>query len=169
MKRLLTCIAALVLISSSSALATQPNAPSSDPRFRQVLLPVNAVMAALATGSSRSIKDLYAPDAVVIDDVGSLRWTGTTAGEDWLSNVDGQWGKFSNARFAALADPADISLTDKETAYIVVYGTITSKTPGHPFRNHGSFTFTLSKTSGSWKITSQTFSPLYVWGIQRGP
>jgi hypothetical protein len=168
-RRLLTCIAALVLISSSSALATQPNTPLSYPPLRQALLPVHTVMAALATGNAQSIKDIYAPNAVVIDDVGSLRWNGTTAGQEWLANVDGQWGKFSRARFSALSAPADISFTDKETAYIVVYGTITSKTPDHPFRSHGSFTFTLSKASGSWRITSQTFSPLYVWGVQRGP
>jgi ketosteroid isomerase-like protein len=151
---LLATVAALMFSSSSSALAIQSYSPFSDPHFRAVLMPVQSVISALGTANVQSLRELYSPDAVVIDDVGSLRWNGTTAGSDWLSNVTGKWSKFGGARFAD-SHLADISL-QPQTAYVVVYGTITSKTPVH-----GSFTFTLSKASGSWKITSQTFSPLY--------
>jgi ketosteroid isomerase-like protein len=159
--RLLTAIAALVLITSSSALATPSYSPFSDPKFSEVVAPVHTVIAALQTGNVRSLKDLYANDAVVVDDAGSLRWDGATAGADWLSSVTGQWGKFSEAKFAD-AHIADINFTVPQRAYVVVYGTLTSTSPDHPFHSHGSFTFTLSKASGNWKITSQTFTPLYV-------
>jgi hypothetical protein len=159
---LLAVIAALVMMSSSSALAAQSiNLP--DPKFNQALAPINTVVAALGTGDTKSVKGLYSNDAVVIDNVGNLRWNGATAGEDWLSNVAGPYGKFTNAKFTALPHPEDISFSDR-TAYIVVYGTITSKTPGHPFQNYGAFTFTLNKASGTWKITTQTFSPLFGLG-----
>lgn len=158
-RQLLTTIAALVVISSSSALA-QPSSPFSDPKFSHVLAPVHTVIAALQTENAQSIKDLYANDAMVIDDAGSLRWDGAAAGTDWLTNVTGKWGKFSDAKFSDV-QLADISFRDKENAYVVVYGTIASTSSDHPFHNAGSFTFTLSKASGNWKITSQTFTPLY--------
>jgi ketosteroid isomerase-like protein len=157
---LFAAVTALVMMSSSSASATQAYNPFSDPKFSQVLTPVHAVIAALQTGNSQNIKNLYADDAVVIDDVGSLRWNGATAGADWLSNVTGQWAKFKDAKFTD-AQLADISFSGPQKAYAVVYGTLPSKSPDHPFHNNGSFTFTLSKASGDWKITSQTFSPLY--------
>jgi hypothetical protein len=145
---LFAAVAALVVMSSSSALATQSYSPFSDPKFSQVLAPVHNVVAALQSGNGQSIKDLYANDAVIIDNVGTLRWNGAAAGTAWLSNVTGQWGKFSDAKITTV-QLADIELSNPQKAYVVVYV------------DHGSFTFTLSKASGSWKITSQTFSPLY--------
>jgi hypothetical protein len=162
-RQLLTAVAVLVVMSSSSALATPSYSPFTDPKFSAVVAPVHSVMVALQTGNSQSIKDLYANDAVIVDDTGSIRWEGASAGTDWLSNVTGRWDKYSYAKFTD-AHIAGINFSVPQRAYVVVYGTLTSTSQDHPFQNHGSFTFTLSKASGNWKITSQTFTPLYVLG-----
>ena len=99
-------------------------------------------------------------DAVVIDDVGPSRWTGTAAGQQWLSNVTGRWGKFRDMRFTtSKVTPAEVQFNGN-TAYLVVEGTVTSKLREKPIHNYGAFTFTLSDVSGSWKITSQTWTSI---------
>lgn len=159
MKKLLVAMAATVV--GVSSLVTLAIAADWNPVLATpALKPVNTIVAAINSGNAQSVATLYSSNAVIVDNVGPALWRGADAGELWISNVTGRFGKFSEARFTAASSPAEVDVSDTK-AYIVVQGVVTSTVPGHPFHNRGAFTFTLRKVSGDWKITSQTWTPVF--------
>ncbi len=154
-QRFICALAALGLMCSSSAQAHDLPA-----RLRPIMRSVDRVIAATANANVQAVASLYTSDAVVVDDQAPLRWTGATAGQDWLSTVGGKWGKLNVARFTAKGDPADIEVA-RDIAYVVVQGVLTSTVPGKPFRREGAFTFTLRKVADGWKISSQAWTNSY--------
>lgn len=155
MKRVfLSAIAAMALVFPNAATAR--NMPVIHPSG-PVMKPVRAVLAAMANRNSAGVAGLYSNDATVADDQAPFQWTGADAGENWLSSVTDRWGKWRLAQFKPIAIPSDIAWA-KDTAYVVVPGTLVGTVPGKPYHQSGAFTFTLRKAGNDWKIASQTWT-----------
>lgn len=153
MNRFYFCIAFL----ASTLLPSGPAAADFPPQA--VLAPVKTVLSAISRMQPGALAKSYSDDAVVIDNQQPIRWTGASAGSEWLSDVTGQWGKLRLARFKAKLIPSDI-LVGNDDAYVVVPGVLVGVVPSHPFRESGAYLFTLRKTGSQWKITNQSWTAL---------
>jgi ketosteroid isomerase-like protein len=154
MKRFILLGAAIFGIASNSiARADIPREALS------ALVPVNTVKAAVKNDNAATITTLYTNDAVVVDEQAPFEWTGAGAGARWLE-ASRDWSKWS-AKIAHLrASLADVQLDSSSgNAYVVMDGVFSSANPKKPWQQRGTLTFTLRKTDGSWKISSQVWAP----------
>jgi len=149
---------ALIFVAAAIfAVACTDNASADFTRdVPDVVKPVKAVIAAIQSHNASSVAGLYSPDAVIVDDQRPFEWTGADAGSQWFSDVS-QWSKWSPkiARFKGV--PANVNIAT-DHAYVVVAGMFSSADPKKPWKQAGTLTFTLRKSGGSWKISSQVWA-----------
>jgi ketosteroid isomerase-like protein len=124
----------------------------------EAVVPVNAVIAAIKSNNAAAVSNLYADNAVVVDEQAPFEWTGSSAGVQWLS-ASRDWSKWSRrvARFRATLAEIQVD-SSSGTAYIVVAGAFSSANPKKPWQQHGTLTFTLKESSNNWKISSQVWA-----------
>jgi len=87
---------------------------------------------------------------------------GPDVGVQWATRVNKAFAARKMIDFKATASkPALVQMSDEKGAYIVVPMELSARigTSGH-YHETGTFTFTLVKQAGLWKITSQVWTVL---------
>ena len=145
--------AILAALATSPAAAAQTSGP--DP---EVMATVQASLDAGQSGDIGKLRDQYAPDCTFIDEFAPFLWRGPHA-------IDGYFA--SGYRMYQETQHRDGKTTVKRPAFVYVSGDLafvvepltgTSTVRGRPYRQQGSFAYTLARIDGRWKITSQTWT-----------
>jgi ketosteroid isomerase-like protein len=159
MKRLMFALASILAVACTASAPAQLR-----PGMREVLKPVNAVMAAVQADNPSAVSGLYAGNAIIVDDQGPFTWSGSNAGSEWLSDVS-RYSKWSSKIAHFNGTPVSIE-SGTDSAYVVVAGTFSGAKP-KPWKQQGTLTFTLRKARGDWKITSQVWTriPMFPPGV----
>jgi hypothetical protein len=147
-------IAVLALILLRNNVAAAPHPAQIQPYMK----PVDAVVAAMMNHTGQQFNAAYTPDATISDDQAPYRWSGSTAGHDWLSAVT-RYGKLQYARFTTVGDPMNLERAGNN-AYVTVLGALHGVGPRSGLREDVILTFSLSDVNGAWKITSQSWTAL---------
>jgi ketosteroid isomerase-like protein len=122
---------------------------------------VNTVVTASEKIDASALAGLYARNAVFIDE-GPIVIYGPNVGVEWATRVKKAFAARKMSNFKATASkPAVVQMSDVKGAYIVVPMELSASvgTKGH-YHETGTFTFTLVKQAGEWKITSQVWTVL---------
>jgi len=145
--------AALVL-----AIGCGASAPASvEPLHEGAMQQVNVVIDGIKSGNPSALSALYAANAVIVDDQRPFEWTGARAGVDWLSDA-GAYSEWSRSVARFTAQPVEVETAGANDAYVVAAAQLSSVDPKRPWTQRGTLTFTLHKTNGAWKITSQMWT-----------
>jgi ketosteroid isomerase-like protein len=142
-----------------AALVCNAGAPAAayPPTMAPYMQPVDSAIAAIQKRDPKLLSNLYASDAVIVDDQGPFRWSGPNAAANWLSALTG-FGKLQGARFEAFANPADVWVSQASSAYVMILGRLTGLGVRRGLHQNVLMTFTLRKVGGAWKITSQSWT-----------
>lgn len=163
MKRFVLLVAVMFGIGCSGSARADIARDASD-----AVVPVTAVIAAIKNDDAVAVSTLYSNDAVVVDERAPFEWTGSGAGARWLS-ASRDWSKWSRRIAHFRAALANIQVdAGSGNAYVVVAGAFSSTDPKKPWEQHGTLTFTLRKSDGSWKISSQAWTRTFCPTLQAG-
>ncbi|HEX4097261.1 MAG TPA: nuclear transport factor 2 family protein [Caulobacteraceae bacterium] len=148
---ILLSIAATVL--AGPALAAQVSGPDAE-----VTATVDAALGAATTGDVRKLADQYAPDCVFVDEFAPFLWTGPGAIQAYFMAGGRTYAETQHKADKARFGPASFVYVAADRAFVVepVNGSATVR--GRPYSQSGAFAFTLARTDGRWKITSQTWT-----------
>ena len=148
----LTCAAAAILAAPPAAAA-----PSSAPKA-EVMATVDAALDAGQSGDMRKFAEQFAPDCTFIDEFAPFLWTGPNAIGGYLASGGRMYQETQHAAGKMTAGPPAYVYVTGDRAFVVepVSGTATVR--GKPYAQQGSFAFTLARTDGRWRITSQTWT-----------
>jgi len=121
---------------------------------------VDKVVTASETLDASALRGLYTDNAVFIDE-GPIVIYGPTVGVDWATRVTKVFAERKMTEFKATAKQPLIAQIKPESAYVVVPMELSARAGanGH-YHETGTFTFTLIRESGVWKITSQVWTVL---------
>ena len=145
--------AALLAALATPAAATQTSGP--DPG---VMATVEAALKAAKAGDMRAMSEQYAPDCTFIDEFAPFLWAGPNALGGYLASGGRMYQETRHKDGAMTISPPAYAYGSGDHAFVVepVSGTATVR--GRPYEVHGAFAFTLARTEGRWKITSQTWT-----------
>ncbi|HLY02561.1 MAG TPA: nuclear transport factor 2 family protein [Candidatus Cybelea sp.] len=155
----------ILLVGAALGIACTGSAPAQLPHDAlDAVAPVTAVIAAIKYDNAAALSALYADDAVVVDEQAPFEWTGSDAGTQWFA-ASRDWTKWSHRVAHFRATLANVQVDDgSSSAYVVLAGTFSSADPKKPWQQHGTLTFTLRKTGGRWKISSQAWAQTFIAG-----
>lgn len=119
---------------------------------------VSSFVDAVNKGDSVSALAHLAKDVSITEDLAPFRWTGPSAGSDWLTAMqrNGERMGISDIQMK-LGVPTQV-LVDGDLAYETVPGVVTLKGPKQTLQERGVLTFSLQKVRRDWQIT------MFAWG-----
>ena len=135
------------------ALAAQTSGPDA-----QVLATIDAALNAPMQGDMARFRAQYAPDCVFVDEFAPFIWTGPGALDRYLMSGGQMYQETQHKDGKPKFGPAKFVYVSADKAFVVepVSGTATVR--GQPYAQTGAFAFSLARTEGGWKITSQTWT-----------
>lgn len=125
----------------------------------EVLAIVNTALKASYTYDISKVSELYAPNAVVIDEQSPFSWNGPLAGVQWINSVQKAVKDFKIKNFKVNVKRIKVFQQTEEIAYLVVPVEYTGTINGDPFDEEGAFTFVLRIVGDKWLIKSQAWVP----------
>ncbi|MDN5284485.1 MAG: hypothetical protein JWR38_759 [Mucilaginibacter sp.] len=125
----------------------------------EVLEIVNRVLKASYTFDIAKVSELYAPNAMVIDEQSPFSWNGPLAGVQWVNSVQKAVKDFKIKDFKVNVKRVKVFQQTDEIAYLVVPVEYTGTINGEPFDEEGGFTFVLRIVGDKWLIKSQAWVP----------
>jgi ketosteroid isomerase-like protein len=125
----------------------------------EVLAIVNTALKASYTYDISKVAELYAPNAVVIDEQQPFSWNGPLAGVQWVNSVQKAVKDFKIKNFKVNVKRIKVFQQTEEIAYLVVPVEYTGTINGDPFDEEGAFTFVLRIVGDKWLIKSQAWVP----------
>jgi ketosteroid isomerase-like protein len=164
MKSILTmvCIGLLItLLSVQKTNATGVNVGNDTVKTLkpEVLAIVNIALKASYTYDISKVAELYAPNAVVIDEQQPFSWNGPLAGVQWVNSVQKAVKDFKIKDFKVNVKRVKVFQQTDEIAYLIVPVEYTGTINGEPFDEEGAFTFVLRIVGDKWLIKSQAWVP----------
>ena len=146
-------LAAVFATPTPPALAAQRSSP--DP---EVIAVVDKALNAPLNGDMAGFRDQYAPDCLFVDEFAPFLWTGPGALDRWLMSGGQMYQETQHQDGKASFGPARYVYVSGDQAFVVepVEGEATVR--GKPYAQKGAFAFSLVRTGGRWKITSQTWT-----------
>jgi ketosteroid isomerase-like protein len=125
----------------------------------EILEIVNLVLKTSYTFDIAKISELYAPNAVVIDEQPPFSWNGPLAGVQWVNSVQKAIKDFKIHDFKVNVKRVKVFQQTDEIAYLVVPVEYTGTINSEPFDEEGAFTFVLRIVGDKWLIKSQAWVP----------
>jgi ketosteroid isomerase-like protein len=149
---------ALGLILFAAALAAPASAAQTRGPEAEVTAVVDAALSAPLQGDMARFRDQYAPDCVFVDEFAPFLWTGPNALDRWLTSGGQMYQETEHRDGKAAFGPPLYVYVRGDRAFVVepVKGEATIR--GKPYAQQGAFAFSLARTGGRWKITSQTWT-----------
>ncbi len=147
-------IAALLVM----ALAPVVSAAASGSPPPEILKLASAVIHGTNTDDASALAGLFADDAVVVDENPPFAWRGANAGVAWWHVVQQITKKARLSHLQATNVRTGEFKQSPTDAYLVQSMTITATTPGKPFAESGTLTYTLHKTGGTWLISTMVWT-----------
>ena len=146
-------VSVAAILAALPAAAAQSSGP--DPA---VMATVDAALGAGQSGDMRKFAEQFAPDCTFIDEFAPFLWTGPNAIGGYLASGGRMYQETQHAAGRMTAGPPAYVYVSGDRAFVVepVSGTATVR--GKPYAEKGAFAFTLARTEGRWKITSQTWT-----------
>ncbi len=119
---------------------------------------IKAIIKASSNFDINAVADLYAPNAVVADEMAPFSWNGTTAGVQWVNVVEKTCKNYKLKEFKGEIGKIAVYIQTDESIYVVVPVDFTGQIKGEPFEEGGAFTFVFRLVSGKWVIKSQAWT-----------
>ena len=151
--RLVSIAAAILAALATPAVAAQVSGP--DP---QVMATVDAALGAGLSGDIGKLRDQYAPGCTFIDEFAPFLWTGPNAIDGYLASGARMYQETRHADGKTTIEPPAFVYVSGDRAFVVEPLSGTATVRGRPYAQRGSFAFTLARTDGRWRITSQTWT-----------
>ncbi|HET7815061.1 MAG TPA: hypothetical protein VFL13_11890 [Candidatus Baltobacteraceae bacterium] len=146
----------LLTFSASAGAATPKPTPA-------MMKPVQALLQALNTNSTAPAAGALTSTAVIVDEFAPFRWSGPSAASSYLSSFGSMMkaAKLSNVHGTL----GKVTAFDRagNRAYMVIATDVAATMNGKRSVEHGTWTFTLLSSGGTWQIDSVT------WGTVSGP
>ena len=150
----------LVLIAAASmaALTTRADAAQTSGPNADVMATVAASLDAGMSGDMRRLRDQYAPDCTFIDEFAPFLWTGPGAIDGYFASGGRMYQETQHIPGKTTVSPPAFVYVSGDHAYVVEPLSGTGTVRGKPYALQGSFTYTLARIDGRWKITSQSWT-----------
>ena len=148
----LISIAAAAIV-AGPVFAAQVSGPNTD-----IVAVIDAAMNAPLKGDMAKFYAQYAPDCVFVDEFAPFLWTGPQALDRYLMSGGQMYQETQHHDGHAAFGPPRFVYVSGDKAFVVepVRGSATVR--GQPYTQKGAFAFSLTRTEGGWKITSQTWT-----------
>jgi uncharacterized protein (TIGR02246 family) len=141
----------------SRAIWTTTAAATGRPIVQGTDGPARLMMNAFNKRTPDVLTGLYTDDATFIDDLSPLVWDGARAGARWYTKAMKYLDAHGIASIHGALEAPIESNVEGNAAYVIVPVQWSGTANGKPFVQRGSYTMTLRKVSGTWRITSQTW------------
>jgi uncharacterized protein (TIGR02246 family) len=119
----------------------------------EVLKVVTQVNDAFNKGDMKGALALCTDDMSIIDTVSPFEWHGAGAFQKWFADYDTETKKHGMTDGTVTIGKTKHVDVDGDRAYVVVAATFNYKQDGKPTKEAASWTFSLLKTKGGWRIT----------------
>ncbi len=149
----LVSIAAATLAALATPAAAQASGP--DP---EVMATVHAALGAGLSGDIRRLRDQYAPGCTFIDEFAPFLWAGPNAIDGYFASGARMYQETQHGEGETTVAPPAFIYVSGDRAFVVEPLSGTATVRGRPYAQRGSFAFTLARTDGRWRITSQTWT-----------
>jgi ketosteroid isomerase-like protein len=148
----------LIGFASLTALTGQAVAAQSSGSNAEVLATVDAALGAMTSGDIGSLRDQYAPDCTFIDEFAPFLWSGPNAMNGYLASGFRMYQETQHRDDKTTVSPPAFVYVSGDRAFVVEPLSGTATVRGKAYQSQGAFAFTLARTDGRWKITSQTWT-----------
>ncbi len=152
-RRLMAAAAAALAILAHPALAAQTSGPNG-----QVQAVVDAAMTAGMAGDVGRMREQYAPDCVFVDEFAPFFWTGPGSLDAYLMSGGGMYQETQHVPGKTTFSPPSYVYMSGDKAFVIEPVSGAGTVRGKPYAQQGAFAFSLARTGGRWKITSQTWT-----------
>ena len=146
-------LAAVFAAPVAPALAAQTSSP--DP---EVIAVVDKALNAPLKGDMAAFRDQYAPDCMFVDEFAPFLWTGPGALDRWLMSGGRMYQETQHKDGKAAFGPPRYVYVSGDRAFLVEPVEGDATVHGKPYGQKGAFAFSLVRTDGRWRITSQTWT-----------
>lgn len=140
------------------ALAPLVSAAATGSPPPEILKLTSAVIHGTNTDNALALAGLFTDDAVVVDENGPFAWRGANAGVAWWHVVRQITKKARLTHLQATNIRTSEFKQSATDAYLVQSMTITATTPGKPFAESGTLTYTFHKAGGTWRISTMVWT-----------
>ena len=135
------------------ALAAQTSGPNA-----QVQAVVDEAMTAGMAGDMSKMREQYAPDCVFADEFAPFFWSGSGSLEAYLTSGGRMYEETQHIPGKTTLSPPTYVYVSGDRAFVIEPVSGEGTVRGKPYAQQGAFAFSLSRTDGRWKITSQTWT-----------
>ena len=149
---------ALIAAASLAAMSTQAPAAQTTGPNAEVTATVDAALQAGAAGDIGRMRDQYAPDCTFIDEFAPFLWTGPGALGGYLASGGRMYQETRRRDGKVTLEPPAFVYVSGDSAFVVEPLSGAATVGGKPYVQRGAFAYTLARTAGRWKITSQTWT-----------
>lgn len=144
---------AIAMLTGAPAFAVQTS--GRDP---EVLAVIDAALTAGMAGDVDRMRAQYAPDCVFADEFAPFFWSGPGALDRYLSSGGDMYQETEHRDGKPVFGPAKFVYVSADRAFVVEPVTGEASVRGRPYVQQGAFAFSLTRTGGRWRITSQTWT-----------
>ncbi len=148
----------LAAVASASALSIGAQAAQVSGPDPEVMATVTAALDAGIAGDIGRMRDQYAPDCTFIDEFAPFLWTGPGALGGYLASGGRMYQETRRRDGKVTLEPPAFVYVSGDSAFVVEPLSGAATVGGKPYVQRGAFAYTLARTAGRWKITSQTWT-----------
>ena len=154
--RLVALLLAVAMCAPAAATAAQHVA---DAREKAALMnAVAGLIHALRTRDAASVRSLYTAESTIVDEFSPYEWTGADAGKRYVSDLDKALVALKIADANVAPGAPSYLYVDGSRAYVIFPALFSGKIAGKTYSESGSFTLSLRKDAGAWKIAAQSWA-----------
>lgn len=151
-RRLVTLLAVCAFM-----VAAAPRSPSA-----AMMRPINAALAAVNTANAQGLSGTYTSNATIVDEFPPFVWGGANAGSRWISDFNTSNASAHLTSAHGMLQRYTSFQTTRDHAYLALPVRFTGKINGKPFVEQGIWSFALTRSGGSWLITSQSWGTVHM-------
>jgi ketosteroid isomerase-like protein len=144
---------AVAMVLALPAVAAQVSGPNAD-----VTATIDAAMNAGMAGDMTRMRAQYSPDCVFVDEFEPFFWSGPGALDAYLMSGGRMYQETQHIPGKTNYSPPPYVYVSGDSAFVVEPVSGGGTVRGKPYALKGAFAFSLRRTDGRWKITSQTWT-----------